>query len=103
MKNKKPTLSQQIEKQASLINELYDELHKKNLEIKALGDKSKSIEELNSSVAEVEVLLENYRSLGNDKTGQSTIARNISGRMQELEISSKRLIFRVNTFQRKIL
>lgn len=89
VRKKKPALSQQVEKQAKLINELYEELHKKNLEIKALDERNKSIDELNSSVAEVEALLERYRSTKADGADQQTVARSDSEKLQELDIKLK--------------
>ena len=89
VKRKKPTLSQQVEEQARLINELYDQLHEKNKEIKALGEKSKSFDELNRSIAEVEALLERYGAANETDTAQLSIAGNVSEKLQELEIKLK--------------
>lgn len=89
IRKRKPTLSQQVEQQADLINDLYEKLHKKNSEIKALSEKNQTLEELNSNIAEVEVLLEQYGGVSKDKIGQSTIASDISDKLQELEIKVK--------------
>ncbi|MGB0848729.1 MAG: DUF697 domain-containing protein [Thiolinea sp.] len=88
-KRRRPTLAHQVEEQAKLINELHDQLHEKNKEIKVLSEKNKSIDELNRSITEVESLLERYNAENQTDKVQLSIAGNVSEKLQELEIKLK--------------
>lgn len=86
LRRKKTTLSQQVEEQALLITGLYEDLHNKELMIKSLIEKNKSMDELNASIAEIEDLLREYKVDGSPEPGRSGAMSDVNERFQELEI-----------------
>ena len=89
VRRKKPTLSQQVEDQAALINNLYDDLHRKEDEIKALVEKNKSMDELSISISQIEKLLNENGAKEESEFEKLTPTEAISERFQELEIKLK--------------
>ena len=89
VRKKRPTLSQQVEDQAKLIDGLYNSLHNKELEIQGLLRKNKSIDELNESVAEIEKLLQSYGVKNQHAFNELNVEADTPEKLQELEIKLK--------------
>lgn len=86
VRRRKPTLSQQVEDQALLINGLYEDLHAKELAIESLIEKNKSIDELNNSITQAENLLERYKANEGLEASRPTVTADVDEKFQELEI-----------------